>query len=73
MPEEERERSPLSSADKGMVEAPRREPPEELVEDPIGPLPGEKPAPDTGQAEATLAPEVPDTAQKDESETTTTQ
>ena len=60
-----------SVLDKGSAVGPPRD--EQLAEQPLGGLQGEKPAPDLGTAARDLPPEPPTAEQKDESETTTTQ
>ena len=75
MPEEQEHGTPTSGAEDSMLDddhrvvGPRRNPPEELSEEALGVLPGEKPSYDTGGAQRSIPPEVPDSAQRDESET----
>ncbi len=73
MPEEQQSPEPASESvmDPTSTIGPPRD--EELPEEPLGGLPGEKPSPDQGTASRDLPPEPPDSAQKDETETTTTQ
>ena len=70
--EDQQEQGTLSSSEeKRVVEAPRRNPPEELIEDAFGVLPGERPAKDDGGAELPLAPEPSAAAKRQDSETHT--
>jgi hypothetical protein len=74
MPEEQQSPEPASGGsvhDASSTIGPPRD--EELPEEPLGGLPGEKPSPDAGTASRDLPPEAPTGAKKDESETTTTQ
>lgn len=72
MPEEPADRASGESVmDSTRTVGPPRD--EELAEEPLGGLQGENPSPDLGTAARDLPPEPPDSAQKDESETTTTQ
>ncbi len=75
MPEEEEHGTPTGDSEESMLDddhrtvGPRRNPPEEMSEEGLGALPAEKPSYDTGGAQRPMPPEVPDSAQKDESET----
>ena len=75
MPEEAEHGTPTGEHEESMLDdehrtvGPRRNPPEEMSEEPLGTLPGEKPSYDTGGAQRPMPPEVPDAAQQDESET----
>ena len=71
MPEEPADRSSGESVmDSTRTVGPPRY--EELSEEPLGGLQGEKRSPDLGTAARDLPPEVPESAQTDESQTRTT-
>ena len=62
-----------SKLDVSRTVGPRRDPPEELAEEPLGDLAGHNPSSDLGTGDRVLPPESPKSEKKDESETATPQ